>query len=132
MKSISTINPAITENTDGMIVKARAPVIDINVGVLVALTRCIITLCFASRSSNVWLPFQAKNNVTSAPVSTGLTKVSHRSHYTCTANRHLCGKGERNGIQRRTKVSFGRTMIQAMELLRLAKRHISGRSDIEQ
>jgi len=33
MKSISTINPAITENTDGMIVKARAPVIDIKVDV---------------------------------------------------------------------------------------------------
>ena len=29
MKSISTINPAITENTDGTIVKAHAPVIDI-------------------------------------------------------------------------------------------------------
>ena len=34
MKSISTINPAITENTDGTIVKAHAPVIDIKVGVL--------------------------------------------------------------------------------------------------
>jgi len=33
MKSISTINPAITENTDGTIIKARAPVIDIKVGV---------------------------------------------------------------------------------------------------
>jgi len=34
MKSISTINPAITENTNGMIIKAHAPVIDIKVGVL--------------------------------------------------------------------------------------------------
>jgi len=33
MKGISTINPAITENTDGTIVKAHAPVIDIKVGV---------------------------------------------------------------------------------------------------
>jgi len=33
MKNISTINPAIMENTDGMIVKARAPVIDIKLGV---------------------------------------------------------------------------------------------------
>jgi len=33
MKSISTINLAITENTDGTIMKARAPVIDIKVGV---------------------------------------------------------------------------------------------------
>ena len=75
MKSISTINPAIMENMDGTIVKARAPVINIKVGVPVALTRCIITLCFAPRcftprSSNVWLPFQAKNNVASAPAST--------------------------------------------------------------
>ena len=37
------------------------------------------------------------------------------------ASRHLCGKGERNGVQRRTKVSFGRTMMQALELLQLAK-----------
>ena len=34
MKSIPTIKPAITENTDDMIVKAHAPVIDIKVGVL--------------------------------------------------------------------------------------------------
>jgi len=40
-----------------------------------------------------------------------------------TANCHLRGMGERNGIQRRTMVSFGRSMMQAMELLRLAKRH---------
>ena len=33
MKSISTINPAITENTECMIVEARASVIDIKVGV---------------------------------------------------------------------------------------------------
>jgi len=49
-----------------------------------------------------------------------------------TANHHLRGKRERNGIQKRKKVSFGRTMVQALELLRLAKRHISGRSDVEQ
>ena len=33
MKSIPTINSAITENMDGMIIKVRAPVIDIKVGV---------------------------------------------------------------------------------------------------
>ena len=32
MKSISTINPAITDNMECTIVKARAPVIDIKVG----------------------------------------------------------------------------------------------------
>jgi len=34
MKSFSTINPAITENTECMIVKVRTPVINIKVGVL--------------------------------------------------------------------------------------------------
>ena len=92
----------------------------------VALTRCISTLRFTSSSLNVWLPFQAKNNVRIPPACTG---VSHQSHNAHTTNCHLCGKGERNGIQRRTKVSL---VEPAMELLRLAKRHISGRSDIEQ
>jgi len=32
----------------------------------------------------------------------------------------------------RAKVSFGRTMMRALELQRLAKRHISGQSDTEQ
>jgi len=97
----------------------------------IALTWCIITLCFTSSSLKIWLPFQAKNNVR-RPTCTALTKVSHQSHNVHTANRHLRSKGERNGVQRRTKVSFGRTMMQALELLRLAKRHISGWSDIEQ
>jgi len=50
----------------------------------------------------------------------------------CTANCHLRGKREINGAQGRTKVSFGRTMMQALELLRLTKRHVSGRSNNEQ
>ena len=33
---------------------------------------------------------------------------------------------ERNGAQRRTKVSFGRAMLQALELLGLVKKHFSG------
>jgi len=37
------------------------------------------------------------------------------------ANHHLCGKRERNGVQRRTKVSFSRTMMQALELLQWVK-----------
>ena len=41
-------------------------------------------------------------------------------------------KGNKNkGEQRRTKVSFGRTMMRALELLRLAKRHIFRQSNIE-
>jgi len=63
----------------------------------------------------------SKNNAGSTPASSALTLVFHQSHNVHTANRHPCGSGERNGAQRRTKVSFGRTM---MELLRLAKRHL--------
>jgi len=33
-----------------------------------------------------------------------------------TTNHHLLGSGERNQKQRRTTVSFGRTMIRALEL----------------
>jgi len=32
----------------------------------------------------------------------------------------------------KTNVSFGRIMMQALELLQLAKRHISGQSNVEQ
>ena len=61
--------------------------------------------------------FQEKNNVRSTPASFALTIVSHQSHNAHTANRHLHSKGERNTAHRRTKVSFRRTMIQALELL---------------
>ena len=46
--------------------------------------------------------------------------------------RHLRGSQERNGKQRRTKISFGRTMMRALKLQQLAKRHISERSNVEQ
>ena len=49
-----------------------------------------------------------------------------------TTNCHQRGSEERNGEQRRTKESFGRTMMRALELQRLAKRHIAGRSNVEQ
>ena len=131
MKSISTINPAITENTECTIIKAQCPSYWNKSGYF-ALTQWIIMLCFTSSSSNVWLPFQAKNNIRIPPACTALTLVSHRSHNVHTTNRHLCGKGERNGILRRKKISFGRTMMWALELLQLAKRHISGQSNVEQ
>jgi len=43
------------------------------------------------------------------------------------------GSGERNGAQRRTQVSFGKTMIQALNIAVAVekKRHISGQSDVE-
>ena len=48
-----------------------------------------------------------------------------------TSNCHLRGSGERNGAQRRTKVSFDRTMMQVLEVLRLAERQVWGQSDID-
>ena len=72
-----------------------------------------------------------KNSIRSAPASTAPIQVLHRSRNARTANRHLCGCGERNGAQRRTKVSVARTMILALELPQLAKRHTSGRSNVE-
>ena len=63
------------------------------------------------------VPNTCKNNIRSAPAFSSLAVVSHRTHNVCTADRNLRGKGERNGVQRRIKVSFGRTMMQALELL---------------
>jgi len=37
-----------------------------------------------------------------------------------------------NGKQSRTKASSGRAMMQALELLQLAKRRVLGRSNVEQ
>ena len=45
------------------------------------------------------------------------TALSHE----CAENCHLCSRGERNGAQMRTKLSIGRTMMEALELQRLAK-----------
>ena len=49
-----------------------------------------------------------------------------------TKNRHLCGSGERSQEQRRTKVSFSRTMMRALELQQFVKRHTSRRSNVKQ
>ena len=80
-----------------------------------------------------WVTIRAKNSIKNAPASAALTQVSHQSHNACTTNRcHLCSKEERNGAHKRTRVSFCRIIIQALELLWLVKRHISGQSDIEE
>ena len=60
---------------------------------------------------------QLSVNIVGVPASTALTLVLRRSHNVCTTNRHFCGSGERNGKQRKTKLSFGRTMMQTLELL---------------
>ena len=69
--------------------------------------------------------------VRNTPACIVLTQVLHliciiHTLEIVSANRHLHGHGERNGTQRRTKVSFGRTIMQALEQLRLVKMHISG------
>ena len=79
-----------------------------------------------------WVTVQAKNSIRNSPASAALTQVSHQSHNSHTANHYLCSKGERNGTQRKAKISLGKTMIQALELLRFVKRHVSGQSDVEQ
>ena len=56
---------------------------------------------------------ETKNNVKNAATSTALTLVSLQSHNEGTANHYLRSSGGRNGAQRRTKVSFGRTSIGA-------------------
>ena len=52
---------------------------------------------------------------------TAVIKCSMKPRISATSNRQLRGSGESNGKQRRTKVSFGRTMIQALELRQLEK-----------
>jgi len=76
--------------------------------------------------------FKQKDGVLNTSAITAVTKSSMKPQSGATTNRHLSGSGERNGEQRRTKVSFGGTMIRALELQQLAKRHISGRSDVKQ
>jgi len=119
MKNISAINPAIMENTEYSIVIVHSLFINIKVGVSLdhGISLCFILL-LALRAG--WEAFQAKNNVRSAPASSALTLVSHQSHNARTANCHVRGSGVRNRAQMRTKVCFGRTMMQALELLQLA------------
>ena len=128
MKSISTMKPAITENTECTIVKAHTPV-----KWMCHLNTVYHYTLFYFQLFDIWLTFEANNNARIAPACAALTKVWHQSYNARTANRYLSGKEKRNGVQRRIKVSFGRTIMQALELqLRLAKRHVSGRSNIEQ
>jgi len=59
MKSISTINSAITENTEISIAIVCTQVIDFKSG-CVALSQCVTTLCFASSSSNTLADIPSK------------------------------------------------------------------------
>jgi len=107
-----------------------SPVISLKVGVSLHHS---VSLCFVSLPAlwTLWVTYQAKNNVRNSNASTLLLQVSHWSCNVCTANHHLRGSRERNGAQR-TKVSFGGTMMQALELLRWVKRKNSQRSNLQQ
>jgi len=83
-------------------------------------------------SHNLENDFKPKDSVLNTSAITAVTKSSMKPRSGATTNRHLRGSGERNQEQRRAKVNFGRTMMQALELQRLAKRHNSGRSNVEQ
>ena len=74
--------------------------------------------------------FQANNSIRSTTASIASTQVSNWSHNVCTANCHLHDSVER-AIQR-TKVSFDRTMMYTLTLLRLVKKYILGQSGVEQ
>jgi len=71
MKNISTINPAMTENTECYIVKVCTSFINFKVGVL--LDRGVsLRLVSLLALRTCWETFQAKNNVRSSPASCSL------------------------------------------------------------
>ena len=120
MKSITTATTAITENTECTIVKVHTPVIDIKVGVS---TQHGLSLRFASFPAFRTFGYHSKQKIMQEVplLALYLPKVSHQSRNAHATNRHLCGKGERNGVQRRAKVNFSRTMMLALELLQWRK-----------
>jgi len=126
MKSISTINPVVMEITECSITNACAPVINRNS----AQSGCINVLHF-QLFWTLSVTFEAKNSVRRAPASSALIQVSHWSCNAHTANYHLHGSRKRNGAQREGKVSLGRSMMQALELLRLVKSHVLGQCDLK-
>jgi len=76
--------------------------------------------------------FKQRDSMRNTFAITIVSKSSMKPWCSATTNRHLRSSGERNEEQMRTKVSFGRIIIQAFELLWLEKKHISRQSDIEQ
>jgi len=88
MKSVSTINPAMTENMERSIVKAHTSFIDLKVGVLLdhdVSLRFVSLLVFQTYSAT----FQAENSVRSTLAGSALTLILHRSHNAHTTNCHL-------------------------------------------
>ena len=91
-----------------------------------------ITLRFQSCLKFYRMFWTKRDSELNTSAITAVTKSSTKPWSSATTNCHLRGSGERNQVQRRTKVSFSRTMMWALQLLQLAKRHIYGQSDVEQ
>ena len=80
IKSVSTINPAITENMEWSIVKACTPVINLKVGV--PFDHDASVHFYTVDLQTLWETFQAKNNCWSTPDSTALAQVLYQSYNT--------------------------------------------------
>ena len=105
-ESISTVNPAITENMECLIVKTCTPDTDKNSG-CVARSRYIITLCFHFPAiKTVWATFQTKNSIRRAPAGSALFKSCTEAIKRAPQNLYLSSSWERNEALRRTEVNF--------------------------
>ena len=78
-------------------------------------------------SPTFYRTFKQKDSAINTSAITAVTKSFMKPWSGATANCHLCVSGERNGEQRRKKVSFDRTMMRALKLVKKAclktKRH---------
>ena len=74
----------------------------------------------------------AMDSVRNTSAVTAVTKSFMKPWHGTTTHRHLCSYGERKRTQRRNKNDKDNTMMHALQLLQLVKRHISGWSDENQ
>ena len=114
------------ENTECSIIKTQPSFFNLKVGV--SLDHGVL-LCFVSLLAvrTCKATSQAKNKIRNAPASSLLTLVLHPSHNVRTANCHLLYM-----LREKRRLKFCRAMMRTLELLQLAKKHISGRRDVEQ
>ena len=109
MKSIHTIILAIMENT---VIKAHTSFINLKWMCHLSWPSLHFVLLLALQT--YWITIQAKKKLCTYPSFTP-------SHNERTANHHLRNNGDGNGVQRRTKISFGRAKMQVLELIQLVK-----------
>jgi len=84
-----------------------------------------------ANKADSWLSSDNRCNTIKNVITNDLMRDA-TAKYLLQFTRPLWDGGKINGQLRRTKVSFGRTMMQALELWRLEKRHASRQSDVEQ